>query len=524
MKSYRAIGWILLLLLCTALLSCSGNTGSAKAPVKRGLKVALPTDFQVTNDPTDQSQPAVAYDSVQHNRYLTVFVDNRNGSQIYGAISVGSDSPGQGQPGNVTSIAPNPVNIAITNTAGNKSQPKVAFFPNTANHTLSRYLVVWTDSRNGYGQIYGQLLDDTGALVGGNFAISRHTANVDINQNDADVIYNAVTGKFVVVWIDTTTRDSANSKTYTGAGSVSSIDVAYVPVPMADNNMVRTAQVDPATAAITNPTDVSLAAFNGDYHDSGSTITESWTVQVNEAHPKLSYNPVSGEVFTAWSGSTNKVTLTIGYTNIKDKDGNVIQTIYNSATFSAEDLDKGLVKIKLNRNQGLGYAKIISFGTSATAPALAIDPNTDRLLLVWEDNIGGAGAGKNILGQLIDLSGFTEYGNSISVSTAIGDQTSPVASFDNVNERFLVVWEDARNQSANLSNIDIYSQFIDPQGNLSGGNSIVTVASGNQLSPSVAFGDVNFRKFFVVWKDGRALSNSDIYGQMLSSPRRRSWS
>lgn len=523
----RTISLILLFSVCAAMLSCSGDSRSASRlnPDSGGKtrgKVVLATDFQVTNDPTDQSQPAVAYDSVQHNRYLTVFVDNRNGSQIYGAICIGNDSLGQGVTGNVTSITPSPVNFAITNTAGNKAQPKVAFYPNPADHTQSRYLVVWTDSRNGYGQIYGQLLDDTGALVGSNFPVTTHTAGVDINQNDPDIIYNAVTGKFVVAWVDTTNKDITNLKVYTAAAVTdgSSTTVIYIPYPTADNNMVRTANVDPVSSAVSNVSDVSRLVSNGDYFDNGTdTITESWNVQLNEAHPKLSYSPISGEVFTVWSGTTSKVTLTLKY-QLKTITGppEIITAIYFPPAFSAEATDGGLNKIQLRRNAGLGLVKDFTFGTTGFAannPSLATDPNTNRLLIVWEDNNGGIATGKNVKGQLIDLSGFTQYGNPIDISVAQGDQTSPVSSFDNVNQRFLVLWEDARNQSANLSNIDIYSQFVDPQGNLSGGNAIVTVAPGNQLAPAVVFGDVNFRKFFVVWKDGRALSNADIFGQMM---------
>ncbi|QWV92018.1 Ig domain-containing protein [Geomonas oryzisoli] len=518
--------WALLLLVCAVMLSCSGDTGNVSGTAATGGKTTgkvLANDFQVTSDPTDQSQPAVAYDTVTHNRYLTVFVDNRNGQQIYGAISVGSDSPGQGLPGNVTTMAANPVNFAITATAGNKSQPKVAFYQDPTTPANSRYLVVWTDSRNGYGQIYGQFVSMTGALIGNNFAISTYTNGVDINQNDPDLIYNEVTKKFVVAWIDTSTFDTdanaANNVTYTAAGVVNSVVVGHIPVPMADNNIVRTIDVDPLTGATANLQSVSRAVRTGSVTDNGSAITDTWTVHLNEAHPKLAYSPITGEVFAAWSGAAATVKLTITYTKTTVAGPPPVTTAtYQSMVFTSVPLDDAPTKIKLRRNQGLGFVTDMSFGTatfSATNPTLAVDPNTNRMLVAWEDNNGGSTTGKNIQAQLMDLSGFTAYGNPITVSAAIGDQSAPVSAFDNVNQRFLVVWEDARNQSANLSNIDLYGQFVDPTGNLSGSYSIVTVATGNQLAPAVAFGDVNFRKFFIVWKDGRALSNSDIFGQLL---------
>ena len=527
MNFSRKIYWALLVLICAVMLSCSGDTGNSAGVATNGGKTTgkvLASDFQVTTDATDQSQPAVAYDTVTYNRYLTVFVDSRNGQQIYGAISVGSDSLGQGVAGNVTSMAANPVNFAITAATGNKSQPKVAFYADpTDSANNSRYLVVWTDSRNGYGQIYGQFVSMTGTLIGGNFAISTYTADEDINQNDPDLIYNEVTKKFVVAWVDTTTFDTDsnpdNDVTYTAAGAVNSITVGHIPVPMADNNLVRTVEVDPATGALGTVQSVSRAVRTGSVTDSGSAITDTWSVQLNEAHPKLAVNPNGNEVFVAWSGASSTVTLTITYTKTTSEGPPPVTTAtYQSIVFTSTPKDDAATKIKLRRNQGLGFVTDFSFGTatfSATNPTLAVDPNTNRLLVTWEDNNGGSATGKNIMAQLMDLSGFTSYGDPITISNAIGDQSSPVSAFDNVNQRFLVVWEDARNQSANLSNIDLYGQFVDPQGNLSGGYSIVTVATGNQLAPAVAFGDVNFRKFFVVWKDGRALSNSDIFGQLL---------
>ena len=84
MNSYQKMCSALLLLICAIMLSCTGEvqrntagTGSGKQSAK-----VLVNDFQLTGDPSDQSQPAVAYDSINHNRYLSVFVDDRNGSQI----------------------------------------------------------------------------------------------------------------------------------------------------------------------------------------------------------------------------------------------------------------------------------------------------------------------------------------------------------------------------------------------------------------------------------------------------------
>ncbi|HEY4745348.1 MAG TPA: hypothetical protein VIH45_11860, partial [Desulfuromonadaceae bacterium] len=298
-----------------------------------------------------------------------------------------------------------------------------------------------------------------------------------------------------------------NQIVLTGSTCVNSTGpIGYVPLPVVDNNLVRTVEVDPATGALSNLKHSSQLAFLSQT-DSGSAISVLWNAMLSETSPRIGLNPQTGEYFTAWSGTSSTVTLSVSYS----LDSTTHVCTYGSPTFSAVDNDGGKTKIKVRRdNQGLFTD--FSFGTKAVAPSLAVNQNDKKMLVAWEEQ---GGADKDINGQLIDLSNFTSYGSLLTISNAVGDQTNPVTAFDNVNERFLVVWEDARNQSANISNIDIYSQFIDPQGNLSGGNSIVTVAPGNQLNSAVAFGDNLFRDFFILWKDGRTPGNADIFGQLM---------
>jgi len=291
-----------------------------------------------------------------------------------------------------------------------------------------------------------------------------------------------------------------------GNGCVNSYGpIGYVPLPVVDNNIIRSVEINPSSGVKSNLKHSSQLAYLGGTTDSGSELTQSWSAMLNESKPKITFNPQTGEYFVAWSGTNATATLKIPYT----KD--IFNVCTYSSSFAGIDNDSGLTKIKVRRDN-LGLFTDFSFGTKATSPSLSVNQNNGTMLVAWEEQ---GGADKNIIGQLINLSNFTNYGSQINVSSAVGDQTNPVTAFDNVNERFMVVWEDARNQSANISNMDIYSQFIDPQGNLSGGNSIVTVASGNQLNPAVAFGDNLFRDFFIVWKDGRTSGNADIYGQLM---------
>ncbi len=698
MCTYKLLRNLLVILALAVTFGCSGsssqnavNTGTVNG--KKTAKV-LSVDQQITTDSNDQSEPAAAFDTLNH-QYLSVWTDSRNPdgtTDIYGRISFGQNMHADGKLrfDNTTSASPKTgtppmsfktVEFAISNTTagtGDQRQPKVAFYPGST-AANSKYLVIWTDSRNGWSQVYGQFLKTDGSYLKkdgvtasatpDNFAISAHigatqgagtvavtgaysipvsdgtvaiaqnsasvtgsgtffitrgvlpgdifniagvayavqsvnsetsitlttnitgfpaapapqsasglsyvsyrattpspvvtgtstnfvsdqvhagdmilingvyyeiksvdsatqltlTTNADnsysgsgvpyfitahTNQADPDIIYNPVTKKFVISWMDTSNMDTNHTIVVQGAACSNSTLVNAIPYPLVDNNFIYSTDVDPLNGSIGVRKPVSSIVFTSQLGDSGSSISTSWSVQLNESKPKLAFNSSTGETYVAWNGKSQTVTMKVDYA----KDASpATSCTYKSVVFTSSETDL-TPKVKLRYDSGLGSIKDYSFGTDTAGPALANNPYTNQLLIAWEDNDGGAATGKNILGQLVALASFTPYGNVVNISNGGGDQSSPVASFDNVNERYLVVWEDARNQSANISNMDIYGQFIDKQGNLSGGNTIVTVAPSNQLAPAVVFGDNYFRKFIITWKDGRLNNNADIYAQLL---------
>lgn len=242
--------------------------------------------------------------------------------------------------------------------------------------------------------------------------------------------------------------------------------------------------------------------------DSGSAIKFVWTINENETKSKLAFNPLDGESFMLWSGVQHDETLTISYA--KNEFGICdYSALFTRGTDTSQ-------KIVLRRLINSTYKDTL-LGNSAFHPALSIDPTAKRMLVAWEEQNSTtfATSGKDINAQLFDLTNFVLYGNLILASNAVGDQSSPVSAFDTVNQRHLVIWEDARNQSANISNIDLYGQFVDPQGNLSGGNVPINVDEGNQLAPTLAFGDVDYRQFLIIWKNAVDPANGDLWGQLL---------
>lgn len=515
----------LLLLISLVMSGCSGHD-SSKSSAAKGAKTVgaktLDTDMSLLNpaDPSaarDSSQPSVAYDTV-NKKYMVVWTDYRKGlndTDIYGRICDASTN-GVGLQASPPVCGPE---FAISSDTLSQNQPKVAF-----DSTTSRYLVAWTNTTPTGTNLRAAIYNASGTQVVVPFTFSPSTGiesvfqgqNITVTYSghfEPDVAYNPVTQTFVVAWVASVDRDTLYKETVRGNQCPNqphaTTTLSYVPTPTADFNMVMTARIS-SSGAVSNIEPYTDIAFQS-ASDDDTKISRSVSLQTGETKPKIVMNSSTGEFFVAWVGTNKSVLISKEYTKVSGTLGNISTCTYKPTAYSvtATNPDKLIVRKKVTAGSTL--VNDILLGTTVKNLGGAIDPVSNRLLLTWEEQ---ANSTKQILGQLIDASSFVNYGSTINISTGTGDRTSPAVAYDNVNQRFLTVWEDARNQSANISNIDIYAQFVDPQGNLSGSNTYVTTASGNQLAPTLAFGDFSYRYFFIVWKDGRNASSADLYAQL----------
>jgi len=95
------------------------------------------------------------------------------------------------------------------------------------------------------------------------------------------------------------------------------------------------------------------------------------------------------------------------------------------------------------------------------------------------------------------------------------NQDDPVVCFDRVNECFFVVWADSREGG---DDYNIYGKFFDVYGNQLGEEILVTDSIKNQCEPSVAFDDKN-QRFMVVWENAEhpEYGPFEIWGKLLNS-------
>lgn len=292
-------------------------------------------------------------------------------------------------------------------------------------------------------------------------------------------------------------------------------------------------------AIITNPIDISEAdilrnrltstAKLVERGETATKITETYEFFSQVTNIALAADNTSPETLFAWDG--------VRYTGTLTCDLNPITGVITS-TFTTATTDDGQVHVYGSFDKEFLLSgvnsKWIDYQNTAQGsnPSVAVDNASipRKFLVAWEDMRGGAKT--KIYGQLINSGGGLYNTNTIlsfqdSVGAGTNDavitnsrQTRPYVSYDAVNQRYFVMWQDERNSSASTANIDLYGQYVNLDGSLSGANYAISSNPSNQLAPSIAY-DPLFKQFLAVWKDARNINPpgttaSDIYGQRFS--------
>jgi hypothetical protein len=136
-------------------------------------------------------------------------------------------------------------------------------------------------------------------------------------------------------------------------------------------------------------------------------------------------------------------------------------------------------------------------------PSVAFDGT--NYLVVWQDS---RGIDFDIYGARVDMSGTVLDPAGIAILAQPQDQLGPSAAFDGSN--YLVVWLDYRG----LGSPDIWGIRVSPSGSvLDPFGRAITSDTYLQACPSVAFDGTNY---LAVWEEWRKFPESDIYGCRVS--------
>jgi hypothetical protein len=218
----------------------------------------------------DGQFPAIAYGETDtaEGVFLVVWQGSAGGhAKVLGQIVQGATDTVGVIPG--SPVGPN-FQIADS-TLGDTLDPRVAFDPLTR-----RFLVVWADTRGAAGlqyDIWGQLVDPNGGLIGANFRISAQSGF----ERAPSVAYHPLTREFLVVWnsgqpmqdvfaqrvsatagllggvIDVAVTTAGES----AAGVVVNPDSGHYVIPLAVDNGVEAQLLGPSGAVLGTPVQVS---------------------------------------------------------------------------------------------------------------------------------------------------------------------------------------------------------------------------------------------------------------------------
>jgi hypothetical protein len=173
-------------------------------------------------------------------------------------------------------------------------------------------------------------------------------------------------------------------------------------------------------------------------------------------------------------------------------------------------------KLDSNGNpQWGGTDKLVNQNTDSddqTSPVVAVDTNGNAIV-TWADL---RDVDYNIYAQKLDTNGVAQWGSSdirVNQDLDVENQFEPAISVD-TSGNSIIAWDDYRSGT----HYDIYSQKLNPSGNIQWGSSDIMVNqfsdSTDKLSPEIVI-DSNENAIFV-WEDNRnGASNDDIYSQKL---------
>jgi hypothetical protein len=358
--------------------------------------------------------------------------------------------------------------------------------PAVASGQRGRYAVVWTDYRNGAGDIFGQLFDSGGVVRGDNFLI-----NDDGNgavQLDPDVSSDWY-GYYHVVWQD-----------YRNGAYPFGPDVYYQRLDSAGrtagNSNVSTELPDSShqsPAIGTSGWGKSTIAWDDLRNRNWDIFTQSLNADGSPAGQNRRVNDdnsISAQHEPNVAVAPDGWFVAVWYDNRSGNDDIYLQK------FDSSGLPVG-GNLRVNDDGGTTKQKF---------PCVAIG-GMGTIFVIWTDWRNGVyPANSDIYAQRLDAD-LNRLGRNVLVNTdgRAASQRNPRVAADRIGNA-CIVWSDSTN-----TDWDIAGQMIDYTGVMRGLNFSVNVdRPGRQLHPDVAL-DGLFAYF--VWTDDRS-GNYDIYGRI----------
>ncbi len=379
--------------------------------------------------------PALAFDG---DNYLVVWKDPRTGNyDIFGARVT---------PAGIVLEASG---IPISTEAYGQHDPSLAF-------DGENYLVVWTDERNGYYDIYGCRMTPAGVVLDTTgFPISTAMDGQGFSATAFDGT------NYLVVWHDG--RNGPNLDIYGCRVSPNGI------VLDSSGIVVSTAGGNQSTPAVAFDGANFLVVWEDDWNWNISGARVSPDGQVLDTSSIVISTEIYWELHPAVTSDGNRCLVSWG--DFLDSWGEVSDLVGTRVTQDGVVLEPGGIVISTAANW-------------QREAAVAFDGS--NYLVAWSDWCGGE-LDSDIYASRVSPTGAVLDSLSFVVSTAVRCR-HPVATFDGTN--YLVVWEEW------IATARLRGVRVNPTGQVLDTLGIVISTQLAQYNPAVAFDGSNY---FVVW-------------------------
>jgi hypothetical protein len=381
------------------------------------------------------------------------------------------------------------------------------------NTTANQYIVVWygNEEIGGETNIYGQILDASGAEVGPDFQISQ--LGTEESADKPTVSYNSVSNEYLVVWLGSL---SVYGQRLDAAGNEIGADDFVI-----NQTSVFTGTVAIAYSAANNEYLVAWESLNVAFDvfvrrlDADGIPIDPAELQISDmgggtaGRLDATWNSIDGEYLVVWAGRQESFGTVEVYGQRLDNSG---------AEVGADDFQIG---------------DIDSFGDLGGSVAVSYNSTGNEFLVVWNAN-DTSGADQEIYGQRLDNSGNQVGANDFKISD-MGPQGDsgffafePSIVYNSSNDEYFITWQGNDAAGADLY---IFGQRIAPNGANIGNNDFLISDVGFDSSDLTAPGDIGYatvlkgvaynsisNEYLVVWNGDAAIDgNFEIFGQRLDA-------
>lgn len=268
--------------------------------------------------------------------------------------------------------------------------------------------------------------------------------------------------------------------------------------------------------------DENFIVTNADYRQSGPQVAYGSGVYLVAWRHHTDSSTISYDVYGALISGTGQIltgSLVIANDNNDREEPTAV--VYNSSSSQFLVLWQDRPgdywhawgrHVAAGGSMGSAFQISPSANQNEAAAAGAYNADADEYLITWE-GWTFANPDRRIQGQRLDGSGSL-VGSVFNIGAGSGDERSSDVLYLDSLERYLVVWQDNRDNGSNSS--DIYRQLVTAGGVLDGSNTAVAATAVAETLPRLA-ADNQTGGALVVWQQDNGSAGQDVLGHFLAS-------